>query len=191
MMQRFSQEYWPRDYVHVDQVGFMPTRDLVDNIQKVLHIIHYCTARESPTLLLAIDIEKAFDTVESSYFKALLRFMRFGEHFLQAFQAICSAPTALMKVNGIFFEHIALARGVWQGCTLFPVLFALAIEPLATAIHTWSNFTGMIIRRQGVQAEPFHRWCCAVGDKSERVTTGDATGTKQLWAHIRATSKPN
>lgn len=90
-------------------------------------------------------IKKAFDSVESSYLKALLKFMRFGEHFLRAIHAIYSAPTTLIKVNGVCSDCFTLSRGMHQGCPLSLILFVLAIEPLAAAIRSDPDIRGVVI----------------------------------------------
>lgn len=47
-----------------------------------------------------------------------------------------------MRINGECSEWIQLERGVRQGCPLSPLLFALAIEPLAIALRTSQEVQG-------------------------------------------------
>lgn len=49
-------------YIHTDQTDFIPTRSMADNIRKVLNIIRLGKKDKVPSLLLALDFEKAFDS---------------------------------------------------------------------------------------------------------------------------------
>lgn len=122
-------------YVNVDQTGFMPGRSITDNIRKTLNLIGHCRAQKLSSLLLAIDFEKAFDSVEFPYLTRLLRSMNFGDHFLRAIEALYHHPTARVQVNNRKSASFSIGRGTRQGCPLSPLLFALCIEPLANLIR--------------------------------------------------------
>lgn len=61
------------EYIHLDQAGFIPARQLTDNIRKTLNIIDYCSTQKIPLAVMAIDAEKAFDQVEANYLMLLLQ----------------------------------------------------------------------------------------------------------------------
>lgn len=137
------------NYVSPDQTGFIPSRDIVDNVFKALDIIHYCTTRsEDPALILALDIEKAFDSVESTYLSCLLSHMYFGPRFRTAVDAIYKEPSARVQVNGQLSTPFPITRGTRQGCPLSPLLFALAMEPLAESLHNSEGYTGVNIGKK-------------------------------------------
>lgn len=54
-----------------------------------------------------------------------------------------SSPLVSVKTNGISSEYFSLHHGTRQGCPLSPLLFAIAIEPLAISFRTNCNITGI------------------------------------------------
>ena len=68
-----------------------------------------------------------------------------GGDFLKWIQTIYHSPTAVVITNGQRSEPFPIARGVHQGCPLSPLLFALALEPLAEAIRLHSDIKGITI----------------------------------------------
>lgn len=53
-----------RQYVHSDQSGFIPDWNIMNNIFKTLEIIHHGRLRQDcSSIVLSLDIEKAFDSI--------------------------------------------------------------------------------------------------------------------------------
>lgn len=75
-------------YIHTDQTGFIQKLDIMDNIYKTLGLIKYCQSNHiGPSLLLSLDLEKAFDQVETCYILTLLEHLGAGPSFLRAIQS--------------------------------------------------------------------------------------------------------
>lgn len=69
-------------YINENQTGFIPGRDIMDNMRKTLDIIPFCKkSKILETCILSLDIEKAFDRVGPQFLKAVLSEMGFGESF--------------------------------------------------------------------------------------------------------------
>lgn len=69
-------------YIKQDQTGFIPSRSMLDNICRTLNVIIHCRSYQISSFILALDFEKAFDSVEFDYIKTLLKFMNFEDRFL-------------------------------------------------------------------------------------------------------------
>lgn len=92
--------------------------------------------------MLSLDIHKAFNSVYWSYVSLLLQRYGFQDDFLQAFQALYQNPRTRVKIPGCSSEFFQLGRGTKQGCPLSPLIFTLAIEPLAITILQHPDISG-------------------------------------------------
>lgn len=120
--------------MHEDQTGFILGRDITANIRRTLNAIARGRKNAVPSVLVALDIEKAFDTVEVPYMTRLLKKMGFGDTFLWVIQSLYASSTANLLINGLRSKNILLQRGMRQGCPLSPLLFTICIEPLVHRI---------------------------------------------------------
>lgn len=69
--------------------------------------------------------------------------MVFGPNFLRAIGTLYTNPTAYLKHNSSYIEGFPLACGTRQGCPLSPLLFTLAIEPLAQGFKNNTGIRGI------------------------------------------------
>uniref|UniRef100_A0A803JF55 Reverse transcriptase domain-containing protein n=1 Tax=Xenopus tropicalis TaxID=8364 RepID=A0A803JF55_XENTR len=72
--------------------------------------------------------------------------MNFGPTFIKWIKLMYKEPKATIRVNGILSPTISLTRGTRQGCPLSPLLFALAIEPMAIAIRHSQQVKGLVYK---------------------------------------------
>ena len=66
-----------------DQTGFKKGRFIGENIRLIDSIIKYTKAKNIPGLLLFLDSEKAFDTLECSFIHRTLTYFGFGPQLLK------------------------------------------------------------------------------------------------------------
>lgn len=83
-----------------------------------------------------MDAEKAFDWVEWFYLFYTLRCFGFGCSFISWIKFLYASPLARVHSNNDHSEYFHLGRGTRQGCPFSPLLFAIAIEPLAVALRS-------------------------------------------------------
>lgn len=74
-----------------------------------------------------------------------------GPSFIALIKLLYTSPTATVQTNNTFSQPFALGRGTRQGCPLSPILFNLAIEPLAIALRNSADIAG--IWREGYGAQ--------------------------------------
>ena len=65
-----------------NQTGFMKERFIGENIRLIDCLITYTTSKNIPGLLLFLDFEKAFDTLELSFMRKILEWHGFGESLI-------------------------------------------------------------------------------------------------------------
>ena len=64
--------------INNDQTGFLKGRFIGENIRLIDSIIHYANTKQIPGLLLFIDFEKAFDSIEWAFIEKTLNYYNFG-----------------------------------------------------------------------------------------------------------------
>ena len=69
--------------LHPDQVGFVPNRFIGENIRYIEDLIDYCKRLRKKCIILNIDIEKAFDTLEWEFIFVALKKYNFGPNIIK------------------------------------------------------------------------------------------------------------
>ncbi len=104
-------------------------------MRRLLHILDFADSHPTPCAVFSLDAEKAFDSLEWNYMWAVLQCFGFGEHFVSMIKTLYHSPAASVITGNIISPSFPLQRGTRQGCPLSPLLFCLALEPLAQAIR--------------------------------------------------------
>lgn len=117
-----------------DQSGFIPGRATSHNLRTVFSVLHYLHP-DVKAAAIFLDATKAFDSLEWSYLFTILERMGFGPLLLKWIKLLYSLPLARVRVNGIISDPFLISRGTRQGCPLSPLLFAIAMEPLAARVR--------------------------------------------------------
>lgn len=125
--------------IHMDQVGFIAGRTIL-TLLTILYILwqywHLVVSRAIP-----LHAEKAFDMVEWRYLLEILEAFVFGNTFIIWIKLLFEEePLAAVQTNGSISDYFPPSRGIWQGCPLSPLLFCLALQPLAASIREREAF---------------------------------------------------
>ena len=143
--------------INHDQTGFLKRRFIGENIRLIDCIIQYATERNIPGLLLFINFEKAFDSLEWSFIYDTLRSYGFGALSIKWVKTLYSHTESCTLNNGwasnFFFE---IQRGVRQGCPpLSPYLFILSAEVLAIAIRENISIKGISVNNVEIELSQY------------------------------------
>lgn len=141
-------------------------------------------------VVASLNTKKAFDSVEWNYLFSLLGKLGFGPKFISWIRLLYNDPRASIRVNGSVSASFKIHRGTRQGCPLSPLLFALAIEPLAAKLRTNDILQGFLVgdleERVSLYADDMLLY---LRDSDESLTTavslirefGDFSGFRINW----------
>lgn len=121
--------------IHIDQVGFIKGRSSTDNLRRLMHLIWLNGSSTMPVAAVSLDARAAFDRVEWGFLHSTLLRFGFGSGFAKWVKIIYNQPKASVLTNGLISSPFDLSRGTRQGCPLSPLLFTIALEPLAVTIR--------------------------------------------------------
>uniref|UniRef100_A0A670Z1A6 Reverse transcriptase domain-containing protein n=1 Tax=Pseudonaja textilis TaxID=8673 RepID=A0A670Z1A6_PSETE len=144
------------NFIHPDQNGFLPKRQIKDNMRVILDTLEYYEVHpEKQMALIFLDAQKAFDNVTWRFMLLLLEQMGFARKFIQAIEAIYYKQTAKVMLEGELTDSINIRKGTREGCPLSPLLFVLTLEVLNRNIREDQNIKGMKIKKEEFKLQAF------------------------------------
>ena len=105
--------------------------------------------------MIAIDFEKAFDTLDFQFLIRTLHKFNFGPSFIQWMRVLYKNASSCVLNNGFTTGPFLLGRGVRQGDPLSPYLFILALETLAIKIREDFSVQGLKIGEEMIKLSLF------------------------------------
>uniref|UniRef100_A0A670HXI2 Reverse transcriptase domain-containing protein n=1 Tax=Podarcis muralis TaxID=64176 RepID=A0A670HXI2_PODMU len=132
--------------IHKDQAGFLPGRQIKDNVRHVINIIEYLERRNDiPAALIFIDAEKAFDNVSWHFLIKCMEKVGIRGPFLEGIKSIYSGQRAKLIINNYLTKSFMITKGTRQGCPLSPLLFIMVLEVILNKIRETSGIRGIKI----------------------------------------------
>jgi retron-type reverse transcriptase len=139
--------------IHHDKVGFIPGMQGWFNICKSINVIqHINRSKDKNHLIISIDAEEAFDTIQHHFMIKALRKLGIERKYLTIIKAIYfDKLTANIIHNGEKLKPFLLKSGMRQGCPLYPLLFNIVLEFLARPIKQEEEIKGIKIGKETVK----------------------------------------
>lgn len=131
-----------------DQTGYIKGRFIGFNIRQIEDTIIFCNDYDKPGIILSIDFEKAFDTINWRFINSALKAFNFGDNFCGAIKTLYNNISSCVINNGQISDWFHPRRGVRQGCPISPYLFIITIELLAIHIRENKNIQGIEINKK-------------------------------------------
>lgn len=121
--------------LHENQYGFIKQRTIQDCLAWTFEFLHQCHQSKKQIVILKIDFEKAFDSVEHSSILAVLKAKGFNETWLKWISDLLTTSSSAVLLNGIPGKNFKCQKGVKQGDPISPLLFVLTADLLQSMIN--------------------------------------------------------
>jgi len=133
------------DIIDEDQTGYIKGRFIGQNIRVIEDIVYFVEKEKLPGIIITIDFEKAFDSINWNFIKQSLKLYNFGVNFCKWVEILYNNITSTVLNNGETSDWFKPTRGIRQGCPLSAYLFIIAAEVLATKIRQDKTVGGIKI----------------------------------------------
>ena len=128
--------------IHHNQNAYVKGRSIFDAVRTIDDVIEYTKQANIAGILITIDFEKAFDSLNHQFLFKVLQAFNFGPFFVQWIRTFYSKVSSCVMNNGFASNYFAVDRGVRQGDPLSPLLFILSLEILTSSIRQNKHIQG-------------------------------------------------
>ena len=133
------------EIINEDQTGFMKNRCINDNIRLIYDIISFLNSTDKPGMILCLDFEKAFDSVDWGFLSKVLLAFGFKRDILKWIETFNTNIRSTVSVNGMISDWFSIERGCRQGDPISPYLFIICAEIMSTMIRENDRIRGINI----------------------------------------------
>ena len=131
--------------INADQTGFLRGRYIGENIRLIYDLMFHLEKVNKPGMLLLIDFEKAFDSLDWNFIFKVLKYFNFGPSIIKWIKVFYTNIESCLIVNGHLSDWFSLSRGCRQGDPLSPYVFILCAEILAIMIRNDPKIKGITV----------------------------------------------
>lgn len=137
------------------QSGFIQGRAIADNVlitHEMLHFLKTSQATKRCSMVVKIDMSKAYDRIEWGFLRAVLEILDFQETWIDWIMECITMVSYSFLINGTPNGRVLPTRGLRQGDPLSPYIFILCTEVLSGLFqkaHTFGKLKGIQVARKG------------------------------------------
>ena len=103
------------DLIHYNQNAYVKGRSIFDAVRTIDDALEYTKHTKFSGIHIAIDFEKAFDSLDHKYLFKVLHAFNFGPVFIQWIRTFYSNISSCVINNGFSSDYFTVGRGVRQG----------------------------------------------------------------------------
>ena len=129
--------------IHTTQSGFVKGRSIVDHIRLIDDIINLSRQHNMPGMIVSLDYQKAFDSIEKSSIISALQKFNFGSNFINLVNTLINKTESCVQNGGWLSGFFDVERGIRQGCCVSPILFIIVAELMSIKIRNNENVNGL------------------------------------------------
>ena len=163
--------------INEDQTGFVPGRYIGDNLRLLYDIMHYLKDEKLQGLLVSVDFEKAFDSVDWGFMEKVLNYYGFGKDIIRWVSSFYNDIKSSIIINGQASTSFNIERGCRQGDPISPYLFILCAEVLACRIRENINIKPIKVDETEFKVSQF-------ADDTEFLLEGDERSFEELFKEL-------
>ena len=131
-----------------DQTGYISGRYIGQNIRIIEDILYFVEKEKLPGIIMTIDFEKAFDSINWNFIIKALELFNIGPYFCKWVKIMYTNICSTVINNGFICKWFYPTRGIRQGCPLSAYLFIIAAEILACKIRQDKNIGGINVGKK-------------------------------------------
>ena len=165
-----------------DQTGFISGRYIGENTRLVYDIMDYTECNNIPGLLLLIDFEKAFDTIDWNFIQKCLNIFNFGKSIQKWVKVFQNNIYSTINQGGNFSDKIEIHRGCRQGDPIASQIFIICAEILALKIRSNNNISGIKINDREIKLSQFADDTTLILDGTEKSLLSSMTEISKFGA---------
>lgn len=129
-----------KEIINEAQIGYMENRFCGENTRLKADIIEYTKNYKIDAILLLIDFEKAFDTINWDFLFTTFKFYNFIDNFIDWIKILYTYTFNRVTNNGYLSDTFSIRRGIRQSDPMSAILFF----PVAEIIRSY-----VIIKNKG------------------------------------------
>ena len=111
--------------INFHQSAFVEGRYIGDAVRTVADVLYYVKDKNIPGILLSIDFQKAYDSIDHGYMHKVLKAFNFGPSLCKWIDTFYTNISSCVMNNGTSTGYFTFYRGLRQGDPLSSKMFNL------------------------------------------------------------------